>query len=258
MKTPAVPAVILALVFTGPGAAGALDLKVWTVPVTDRSDEPIDQESVRVDATVHPGVGAAEEWVAQVRRENPGLAYDVSVRPVVSIAVTLIDPEEAADSSRPFIAEARRWAARYGANALYLDRQLAREDRFAGMRFIGYRIEYKHRLVSPTYLAALPFVRVTADLLEEQLQAYDVAHFGQVHVAFEPMNDPMGNAAGFLAGVKNGTAVKLFLRDGTDLKGDYSGQDDDNHIWIHTPGWAGLFRDHAIPTQDIQAIALLN
>src|SRR3954467_2711218 len=114
MKTAFLPAMCLLMPALFPLSVQADELKVWVVPATDHSFEPIDQDSVRIDATVHPDSAGSTQWLTQVRSRNPGLAYDFSLRPVVSISVTFIDPEDEASSTRPFVDEARRWAARYG------------------------------------------------------------------------------------------------------------------------------------------------
>jgi hypothetical protein len=250
----------LALTAAFSTAAVALDLKVWAWPLTDQFHEPIDAASVRVDAFVRDEALPGAVWLEQVKAKNAALSADLTAHPIAAIEVTLLDMEDEIESPKPFVEEARRWAAREGANLVYLDKYLKKDNQLSGLRFIAYRAEYKQHLVSPDFLAALPYVTVPGSIVEEQLQAWEAAHFGKVHVSFGSGDDKTaaGQAVGVLAGVKSGTPVHVFLRDGSDLQGAFSGLDDDNRIWVHRKGWIGLFADRAVPTRDVQSVALLN
>src|SRR5438045_192456 len=88
--------VLLMLLGGMAASARAMDLKVWTQPLTLQTFTMIDAESVRADAMTGNGdaATAAAAWLDQVRRKNPNLAYDLSARPVATIEITLLDPDE--------------------------------------------------------------------------------------------------------------------------------------------------------------------
>jgi hypothetical protein len=222
-------------------AAHAMDLKVRPWPLSDTAYAPIDAASVRVELYISEAA-----WLAQVGGTNGVLALDLSLTRVASIDIYRLYDEESIDSTAPLIEEARRNAAKVGANLVYLERNLMRGRELDGLRFVAYRAEFKHRLISPLYLAALPHLAVTPAFLNEQLVAWQASHLGRVSIT-----------VGGLSGVKRGTAVRLVLRDGTDVRGAFSSVDEENQIWIHPAGLIGFFRDRAVPAKDVQSVALL-
>ena len=222
--------------------ARAIDLKVRAWPMTDQMYDAIDAESVRVEIYV-----PETAWLDQAGGTNGALAMDLSLRPVASIDIYRLYEEEDITSTEPLLKEARASAAKLGANVVYLERNLMQGRELDGMRFTAYRAEYKHRLLSPLFLAALPHMTVSPAFLEEQLLAWQGTHFGTAHFDMKQ-----------LSSLKTGTAVRLVLRDGSAVKGAFSGLDNDDQIWIHPKGWTGFFRDRAVATHDIQSVSLLN
>lgn len=232
-------------------AVRAADLKARPWPLSDRSYAAIDPASVRVDSYLSEAV-----WLRQVGERNGSLAEHMTLQPVATIEVSRLDPDEEIDSIAPLVEKARTCAARLGANAVYLDAPLLRDDHLDGIRFTAYRAEYKRYLVSPIYLVALTQMTIPAAFLEEQLQGWENSHFGRVEVTFG-MQEDRDTSLDRLARIKAGTAVRVLLRDGTDVKGTVSGLDEDQRLWIHPPGWSGFFRDQAVPASDIRSVASL-
>jgi hypothetical protein len=242
----------LAAVTAAPSLAAELKVRAW--PLSDHPYDAIDAGSVRVEPYI-----PETAWLAQVGSANGALSLEISLLPVASIDVSRLYDEQDIDEAAPLLEEARKAASRVGANVVFLEKTLLEGKELGGMRFIAYRAEYKHRLISPTYLAALPHLAISATFLEEQLQAWASAQFGNTRLPFDSLDGTATHQAiDILSGVKNGTSVRVFMRDGSNLQGAFSGMDEDNRIWIHPRGLAGLFRDRAVSAWDVQSVAFLN
>ncbi len=234
--------------------AHAAELKVRSWPMTDRTYDVLDKEAVRVEPYI-----PETAWLTQVGSANGSLSLDISLLPIASIDVSRLYGDQDIEDSSYLIAEARKAAAHVGANVVFLEKKLMDGKELEGMRFVAYRAEYKHHLISPTYLAALPHLPVTAAFLEEELLAWGQSQSGKSRVAFDSF-DGTGTrqAIDVLASLKSGTPVRVFMRDGSNMQGSFSGMDEDNRIWIHPPGLTGFFRDRAVSAWDVQSVALLN
>jgi hypothetical protein len=222
--------------------AGAIDLKVRPWPMSDRAYDSIDVQSVRAEIYM-----PETAWLEQVGGKNGRLSLDLNLLPVASIDIYRLYNEEEITNTVQLLEEARKTAAKFGANMIFLERRLMQGRELDGLRFTAYRAEYKHRLLSPTFLAALPHMTVAPSLLNEQLLAWNMSHFGTTKVAVANLGT-----------LKTGTAVRVVMRDGSAVKGAFNGIDADNQIWIHPAGWTGLFRDKAISPTNVQSVSLLN
>jgi len=233
----------------------ALDLKAWDWPLAEKSYEPIDAGSVRTESWA-----PTAQWQDQVRSKNALLADDLIVVSVATIEVTRRDLDQDVPSFEPFMEKGLQSAARLGANVLYVEKPLMEGDKFLGLRLTAYRIEYKGLVVSPPYLAVLPYDTVSRSEMERNLQAWDAVHLGRSRTSFETENGKISpeKVVSYLGKVKNGTPVRVLLRDGSDYKGTYDGLDDDDQIWIQPDGWLGRITDRSFQAKDVQAVGLLN
>jgi hypothetical protein len=257
MKSPIRKAfLIAALTISSSTTVQALDLRRWIVPLTDRGYDSIQLSAVHAESR-HPQT----EWEEQIRSKNSDVLYDMTIKPIVGIEITRRDPEEIIDSFEPLMGEARQAAAQAGANLLYPEKILMEEGRLNGVRFKGYRVEYKGRVVSPSYLASLPESSVQAPFLEEELTAWEKEQWGTTRSSFHMLKEKKvasQQAAYLLEHVKKGTPIRVILKDGSDFKGTYTGLDDDDQLWLQPDGWTGILADRSFQVKDIQRVGLFN
>jgi hypothetical protein len=242
---------LLSLVVSGITGSQAAVLKVRPWPMSDKSYASISADSVRVERYL-----SEITWLSQTGRRNPSLNDGLQLSPVASIEVSRLYEDEDIDSLQPLVETAQAYAAKFGANAVFVEKEIRVGDELDGLRFTAYRAEFKKHLIPPTFMVALAQMSIPGPFLEEQLRDWEDVHIGRVAVAFGPDEDH-DMSLDKLGQLKSGTSVRVVLRDGSDLQGAVSGLDEDNRLWVRPKGWTGLFRDKAVPATEIRSVALL-
>jgi hypothetical protein len=235
----------------------AEDFKIWSQPLGLTNEEKIDLASVQV-VSLPPD----EDWLSSIRRENPRVADRLTLHAVASIEVTFWDMEEAVDSTRSLnalVEAGKKRAAEVGANILYMNRCLSENGQTAGVHLLAYRMNYDGRVVPPYMLAALPQTTYSEEEFQMEVQDWSDRHFGHTRVAFKnEAKSAAHEVIGFLGHVKNGTPVRLVLKNSPDYDGSYEGIDEDNQIWIKPEGWIGLLTERSFPAKSIEGVQLFN
>lgn len=211
-----------------------------------------------VDKEVAMGLGEWQQWVAD--NNGPLVSY-IMATPVASITVSAERARDRGVSMDEYVQDARRAAARVGANKLYLESTSAEEGtgRLVDLHFRAYRITYKRLVIPPAFMASLPYTPLPEYYVDAQLTDWNAKHVGHIFASFanRPGVDDRHSVIQFVKNLKNGTPVRVALRDGRQIDGVYSGVDE-GHIWINPSGFRGIFMDRALLPTEVQAIGILN
>lgn len=209
---------------------------------------PIDLESV--DTNVSMSIG---EWADWVNQNNPESASCITVESLGKINVTASRLRDRGASPSEFFNEARKAAAELGGNKLHIQGVTTEErtGRLVSVAYDAYRVSYRDSIISPAFLAALPYNPLPDSYVQEQLSAWDSQHGGKLVAADQK------SLIATMKRLKAGAPVRMALRDGSSVRGRFDGLEND-HIWIQPSGVRGLFLDQAVNPADVQAISLLN
>jgi hypothetical protein len=235
----------------------AVDLHVQFNPLTTVVYDGIDVESVGRNV-----VTPIDEWRNRVKVANAALADDITVKALATIEVKAQDEEYALDSMEPFVTAARKEAAAWGANQLFLEDTAVEQGsgHLVQLTFTAYRVQYKDGLIPPAYFAALPYNPLPDYFVAQKVQEWNTGHFGKTRMYFAVQNRQarQKNVLAFMTNLKNGTPIRLVLMDGSSLKGAFNGLDQDDQVWIRPSGLGGFITHRSIRPQDIETVGILN
>jgi len=236
----------------------AADFRVQFKPLTDATYDPVDLDSVHVEEAA-----TFKEWMESVKAVNPHLAGDISAQVLGTLQVVrLRSSHDRFESIKPLVRAARAEAALWGANALYLEDTAVEEGtgRPVELTFLAYRVQYKEWVVCPAYLAALPYNPLPDYFVAQKLQQWNSDHFGRVKISFaaEQMRARHQKVVELMGRIKDGTPVRLVLRNGSDIKGSFSGLDQDDLIWVRPAGLSGFLSHRSIRSEDVETVGILN
>jgi hypothetical protein len=112
----------------------------------------------------------------------------------------------------------------------------------------------------PDYLAQLPYSPLPDYFVAQKLQEWNTNHFGKMKVSFstDERRAHERQVLEFMAKLKNGTPLRLVLRNGSGIKGTFSGVDQDDLIWIRPDGLGGFISHRSYRSQDVASIGVLN
>lgn len=209
---------------------------------------PIDLESVDTTASM-----PISEWAAWVNQNNEESSAYITVESLGEISVTAARLRDRGASPKEFFEEARKAAAALGGNKLHVEETVTEGNtgRLVSVTYQAYRVSYRDFVISPAFLAALPYNPLPDNYVEAQLSLWDSRHGGKLVPADRK------TLIATIKRLKAGASVRMALRDGSSVRGRFDGLEND-HIWIQPNGVRGLFLDRAVNSADVQAISLLN
>lgn len=231
----------------------AADIHIHVKPLSETVCDPVGRDSIHTEMTI-----TKDDWLRLLEERNPELAKDITARALATITVRDESIKGAADSMPAFVRAAEKEAAHWGANQLFLE-DTAVEEKFeeiAEVTFVAVRIQYKDWVIPPTFLAGLPYNPVSEEFVAQKLEEWNVAHLGKVKVTFSSRDQQ--DVLVFMAQVKNGTPLRLVLKNGTDVRGDYSGLDQDDQIWIRPSGFGGFLSHRSFRSKDVETVGILD
>ncbi len=238
------------LFITKPGGAAVLRVVPW--PMTETVHERIETQQVYVEAS-----RSFVQWAHQMKEQTPPQS-DIAIQPVAWVQIDVVGEEEPEARFETIVKRARVEAAWAGANLIFLERkQSGSHGGIITARFVAYRVESQHQLVTEEMLASLvetpePVLALASSRIEE-------AHWTTRASAGDAIDQKeRQRLLHFLNDLHRGTGVHIELEDGSSVQGTFSGVDQDNRIWVHPQGVAGFLADRAFRPQDVQLVALVN
>ena len=245
----------LAMVHGAPLWASGLEAQFK--PLTETLYDPIDLDSVSADVKT-----PIEDWQARVKNTNAALAADIMASTLGTIEVNVHDRDAILDTIKPFVEAARKQAARWGANQLFLEDAAVDADtgHWVQLTFIAYRVVYKDWLIPPSYLEALPYNPLPDYFVAQKLQEWNTQHFGKTKIYFGERDRKarQNDVLSFMTRLKEGTPIRVVLQDGSNLRGAYTGLDQDDQVWIRPAGLGGFISHRSVRSQDIETVGILN